>query len=345
MGERPEVGAEHRALYRTVIDRVDAADWDALRRRVEAADRLGRAAATDPVAWDVQQLVEWRLHRRGSCRPTDPGDVLVLDRLYRHTESRLPPVSLPPLGPRAFCARLAEDVRRAAHLDPSPIERLAAATVADWRYLVRNLLPETLDFTRLIALASVRLPHRFARSMYANLYDEAGRGDWAANHYRLFADLAGWLEVPIPGFGLADDDDDELLDWAAPDVIGEANAHRRAVTHDAPGWALGSMFVVEHLVPFDFAPLVTNLRALGVPERALAFFAVHVDVDPGHADDWIEVVEAYATTPDEQRIVYTSALDAARWFARGWLGMCDGWGAWVRTGVPPHLPARALAAP
>lgn len=333
------------ASYRLAETRVSPGDWAGLRARVDAASDLARHAFVDGdrAAWELAQLLQWRLHRRGNSRPSEPGDVLVLDAVYRIEGASRPAFVAPRgLSARAFCEQLARDVAAAAHTEPSPIAQMCRATLRDWRYIAHNMLAEAWDFTRLIALASLPLPHRHSRLMYHNLYDEAGRGVWERAHFRLFVDFVHELDIPVPGFDLAEDDDDELLYWSAPEVIAEINVHKRALWHPEPGHALGAMFIVEHLVPADFAALVTALRGLGVPDEKLAYFQEHVEVDGGHASDWITVVEEYVRTPEEQQIVYASAMESARWFALGWEGLVRGWNEWSRTGVPPHLPAREL---
>lgn len=334
-------------LYRHGTTRSAAGDLPALLTRAEAAAELGRLAFADRsrAAWEVAQLVQWRLHHRAGSRPTEPGDVLVLDTLYQWEERNLPALEpTPGLSPLAFCAQLALDVADAARTETSPVERMCAATLEDWRYIGHNWLAEGRDFTRMIALASLPLPHRSARWMYHNLYDESGRGSWQDMHYHLLARFLRPLGVPVPGFDTDDRDDDALLYWTAPEVIAEINMHKRALWHEEPGWGLGALWVVEHLVPVDLVPIVASLRRLGVDEDRLAFFLTHIEVDGGHAEDWMSVVEEWVTTPAEQRIVHRAAIESARWFALGWEGLCNGWARWSETGVPPHLPARELRA-
>src|SRR5205085_5416145 len=95
--------------YKTVVTRVDPDDWEGHRRRVETARRLGRRAFVekDRSSWLVTQVVEWRLQKRNQLRPTEPGDVHVLDALYRIEEASMPPCELPRgLSAEQFCKKL-----------------------------------------------------------------------------------------------------------------------------------------------------------------------------------------------------------------------------------------------
>ncbi|MEZ4239911.1 MAG: iron-containing redox enzyme family protein [Myxococcota bacterium] len=311
-----------------------------MRRR--AVERLAAAAdAGDRRAWCLAQLAMWRLFHDNRGVLCDPDDLATLQGLFTASRAWDPPVEGIPFEPdvRRFGEHLAAAVIAASRPTRDPVGRMCAATREEWTFLANNMVAEALDFTRVIALASAKLPHRHARLLYHNLYDEAGRGDWAEAHFALFADFAAWAGVRVPGFQLADDDVSDVLRWTVPEVVAEINVHDRALLQEAPQESLGALFVVEHLVSTDFAALVAALRRLGAPPSAVRYFEVHVEGDPSHAADWLELVAPYARTAEEQRLVFAAAVTSARWYARGWDALCDGLDAWRATGAGPTLPA------
>lgn len=328
--------------YRVAMTRVSPTDWSALRARVEAAERLGSRAFREGsrAAWEVVQVIEWRLQKRSSLRPTEPGDVLVLDTLYRIEESTLEPATLDPgLSPRQFCERLTDDISAFSAVGSPTIELMESGrlTRADWTYLGYQWLAPSGDFTRMIAIASLPLPHSFSRTMYSNLNDEGGRGTWEHAHQYL-------LEKFLGEFGVVAGDDEALLHWTVPEHLGMINAQNRLLWHSEPGWGLGSMYLYERLLPFELSRIRDGLLAIGVPADSLRWFDEHISVDPVHAEDWLGVVEQFLRTPEEQAIAYRAAIERGRWSRLSWDAIHWGWEQWKRTGVPPHVPAAELRA-
>lgn len=314
-------------------------DLDELRRRAELAASLARRAFVEEgrAAWEAVQVLEWRLQRRSSLRPTDPGDVVVLDAMYRVEEGTMPPVELPRgLSPRQFCDRLTEDISRYGAVDSPTIKLMSSGklTREDWEYLGYQWLAPSGDFTRMICLASLPLPPAFSRFMYHNLFDEAGRGDESRMHHHL-------LEQFLSQFGVSGDEE-SLLYWSAPDHLAMINAQNRILWHPEAAWALGSMYLYERLLPFELAPIRDGLLALGVERETLGWFDEHIVVDVSHAEDWLGVVEGFITSYEDQQMAYTAAIDRGRWARRSWDSIHEGWKVWKETKVPPHVPAREL---
>lgn len=328
------------ASYRTIVTRESRGDWDALRRRVGCAATLGARAflEKDRSAWEVVQLAEWRLQRRGGARPTDVGDVAVLSELYRIEESTIALESPPPnLDAEAFCSFLAEQIKVHSSADGelASVMTRGGLSTEDWMYFGYQWLPTAIEFTRTIALSSLSVPRAQARLMYQNLYDEVGRGDWQRGHY---VQLCRFLEP----FGVRVDDEDALLDWSTPEALALANCELRMLWHREPGWGLGSMYLAERLVPSELGKVREAALQMQLGEARMAFLDEHVELDVQHGEDWLGIIRDLLVTPDDQRIAYNAALQRGRAQRAAWESAYDGWRHWKQTGAAPRVPAREL---
>jgi hypothetical protein len=308
---------------------------DSLAARHAAAEQLAVRAFEegDRVAWEIVQAVEWRLVRRGNLRPTSPGDVLVLDTLYRAEEATLP-VELPPTGltPKEFLELLSSEITKHSSADGKLIQLMQTGDLApqDWKFFGYQWLTSAIDFTRQIAVCSLALPREKARLLYLNLFDEIGRGDWSRAHWVL---LSRFLTT----FGIDADDEPTILAWTAPEILAMANLQNRLLAHQEPGWGLGSLFLAERLVPSELGQVRKAVLRMQLAANAVAFFDDHVETDVAHANDWQTVIEDSLVTYEDQRIVYTAALQRGRAQKRAWSAAFDAWRTWKATGEPPHV--------
>ena len=334
--------SELRDVFRIAVTRVPPGDCSGLWARAEAAGLLGRRAfaENDRSAWEVVQAIEWRLQRRSALRPTDPGDVLVLDALYRAEEATLPD-DRPPRGltPNEFCAELARTIAGHTSAGGKLVELMQTGDLGreDWKFFGYQWLTSAIDFTRQIAVCSLSLPREQARLLYMNLYDEIGRGDWARAHWNL---LTKFLE----NFGVLVDDEETILTWTAPDVLAMANTQNRLLWRSEPGWALGSMFLAERLVPSELGQVREAVRRMQLQSVSTAFFDDHVVTDVAHADDWQAIIEGNLVTEEQQRVVHAAALQRGRAQRRAWDAAFEAWRIWKETGTPPHIPFAELEA-
>jgi hypothetical protein len=328
--------------YRTVMTRVDPDDWEGHRRRVEAARALGRRAflQKDRSAWEVAQVVEWRLQRRSSFRPTEPGDVHVLDTLYRLEEEAAPPVQIPSgLSPEQFCKRLTEDIAQFNAVESNAIKLLESGKLTrdDWRYFSYHFIPPSGDFTKMLAVASMRLPSDVARFAFENLFEEGGEGDPERAHVYLLAQF-------LRQFDINPEDEETVLYWVPPEILANTNGQNRMLWHTEPGWSLGSMFLMEKLLPLELASIRDGLVRSGIDRRTMTWFDVHISEDEHHAQDWLNIVASHLLTFDAQKLAYVSAMERGRLSRVGWDAAYQGWEHWKRTGVPTHAPAQELRA-
>jgi hypothetical protein len=326
--------------YRIAMTRVPSTDFVQLRRRVEAASALATRAYCDcdSIAWEITQVIAWRLQRMNTLRPTDPGDVLVLDALYRIEESTIARTE-PPRGltPREFCEVLARDVAAHSSADSGLIAAMQSGqfSVNDWRFLGYQWLSTAVDFSRLIAVASLPLPRRQAGVLYANLFDEAGRGDPTRSHFNLLCKF-------LHRFDIETNDEDVMLDWTVPEVLAMTNTQHRLAWHPEPGWTLGSIFLGERLVPSELSRVHDALVRSELAQGSLEFFEEHVELDVEHSNDWLSLIEHLISDDESQRITYMAAMQRGRAQRLAWDAALEGWKSWKATGIRPHLPFREL---
>ncbi|WP_394824897.1 iron-containing redox enzyme family protein [Pendulispora albinea] len=329
------IPSQLRELYARAMLRADPTDWPQLEGRAKAAAELGRRAFAerDRTAWEIVQAVEWRLHRASALRPNDPGDVLVLDALYRAEEATLPDEK-PPAGldPKSFCELLARTIAEHSSADGKLIGLMKDGnlSVEDWQFFGYQWVPAAIDFTRQIALCSLTLPRESAKFLYLNLYDEIGKGNPEFAHWNLLTKFLGPLGVRF-------DDESSILAWAAPEVLAMVNTQNRLIWHREPGWALGSMFLAERLVPSELDQVRKAALGIDLPKGSLDFFEDHVETDVGHAEDWLTIIRGMLETYEQQCVVHAAALQRGRVQRRAWDGAFEAWQVWKKTGVAPHV--------
>jgi hypothetical protein len=112
--------------------------------------------------------------------------------------------------------------------------------------------------------------------------------------------------------------------------------------HYEIGWALGSNFAMERLLPPEMGAVLRGLRAAGLDDDVTEWFHVHVAGDEDHAAAWLRIVEQHLSEPADRRIAYGAAIERARWNRRGWESLYPAWEQWRATGNPPRVPAREL---
>lgn len=323
-------------LYREASSPAPPDDWDALRRRAAAAHALGEAAylRRERAAWEVAQVLTYLIQNRSELHVTEPGDVLVLDTLYRLEEKSAEAPPLPEgLSAPEFCALFLREIEQWSVAESPAIEWLeSSATAADWTYVGYQFMPFVIPFTRMIALSSFHLPRQGELLAYANLWDEVSHGDAQRSHFQLFKDFAAQFGVTP--------EHDRVLDWCVPEILHLANAQIRMLWHRDAGWALGSMYLFERIDLVGYGRIMKGLYRLGA--RAMDFFEVHAQVDDGHAAAWMRTLESMVSDPARQRVVLTAGLERARLNHAAYQAVYAGHLRRSAAQAPPRCPYREL---
>lgn len=101
--------------------------------------------------------------------------------------------------------------------------------------------------------------------------------------------------------------------------------------------AAGIMVALEGQTPTLFPKYVAACRKLGFKTDDLEFFQIHIDEDPSHEGEGLEITWRYATTPELQR----KAIAAVNASATQRLAMLDGIWAALQSGSWKQLARRA----
>lgn len=316
LAERPEVEREILDRARRVAARAYPADRVSDRstdRRVDhaARDELHRAllACYQPhVRLPHHGMAENQFH------PTAVRLTAVLEGAWerdllararrsaqRAVGTALTPDELP-AEPGAFC----EWFKRAAFTHPLYEHPLYAflAGEATREQLVRFLRLEAAGeaaFDDLVALGQVGTRGEVKIEMGRNYWDELGNGKSHAVHTHLFHQLTHALGITAPEAhelpwqvlsGV------NLMMWSC---IPRRNAFR----------AQGTLGAVELLAPQRCTRLTTGAKRVGIPKKAMIYYAAHAIVDIGHAEGWLDhVVRPQVAERPEARIGIAEGLMA-----------------------------------
>jgi hypothetical protein len=287
------------------MTRVAADDWEGLARRVKAARWIGeRGYGGDRASWEVSQLLQWQLTIRGNYRPTEPGDVHVLDALYAVENAQAVNYDLPTdLSPTSFTERLHADLKT-IELDTSAWSpQGGSANELEWYGWA--LSGGQWCFTHYLAAVSLRVPFASARLIYQNLGDEAGR-DADTAHPSLAERFLRHCGVNRTVDG--------IIAHVSPEHAAMLNMRVRHAWNPNPCAGIGAM-LVDELNFGRLAPVISaHMRKLGLAADVVEFYREHVDADPHHAEDLLRIAANVATTPEHQRILYNCAMDAAYWW-------------------------------
>lgn len=327
------------ADYRTILTRCKPADLDGHRVRVQTAQRLAARAflEKDAATADVVLLVKWRLQKRSNLRPTEPGDVHVLDTIYRVEQASYPVLQVPRnLSGKQFSELLENEsgAWSGSTTETFSVIRSGAMSTEEMRYVAYQSLPAVNDFLRMMAIALPRFELPAAVAIAENLWDEAGNGSLSRAHVTLFHDFARH-------FG-ADTDEEVILDWAQPlSIEGVATTHRHLWSYEL-GTLLGTLYAVESTLAVDLPLFVEGFEKAKLEPEAYEWFTVHTTADEKHAADWVQLMETHFSTYEVQQAAYTAAMQRGVLVRKFWDAIHPGFLDWKATGQVRRLPAREL---
>ncbi|MPY95575.1 MAG: iron-containing redox enzyme family protein [Acidimicrobiia bacterium] len=149
------------------------------------------------------------------------------------------------------------------------------------------LAEELVDgrFDDLVAMVQVGVQGQAKLTIAHNYWDEMGHGQLAGMHTRMFAESATRMRRVLAEAGLS------LPDLLNTEVYENAcllllyGIHRRYTLR-----ALGAMGVLEQSASPRFAAMVDGCLRVGMPEEVVEYQRLHIDVDAGHGEVWLDEV-------------------------------------------------------
>jgi hypothetical protein len=129
-----------------------------------------------------------------------------------------------------------------------------------------------------------------------NVNDELVAGKEHSNYKKDLADAVG---VTLDGRRLAEDPNASIC------AIALSTFRTGVSSLNDPAFALGAFYSIEAVVPDMCVRMLPRCRGFGLEDAALAEFVVHGEVDDGHAQEWLDVVEQ--SKLDGRRRAYVAA--------------------------------------
>ncbi len=207
-----------------------------------------------------------------------------------------------PADPKAFC----EWFKRAAFTHPlyeHPLYGFLAGE-ATREQLERFLRLESAGeaaFDDLVALGQVGTRGEVKIEMGRNYWDELGNGKSHAVHTHLFHRMTETLDLTAP--------EAHELPWQ---VLGGVNVMLWSCIPRRNAFrAQGTLGAVELLAPQRCTRLTAGAARVGIPKKAMIYYAAHAIVDVGHAEGWLEhVVRPQVTETPAARVGIAEGLMA-----------------------------------
>jgi pyrroloquinoline-quinone synthase len=171
---------------------------------------------------------------------------------------------------------------------------------------IRNMLPW-------IGEIFVGCPHEDVRAALVKNLAEEVLGSWYAgkSHPDLLLDFAAAIGGDPAALRLAEQGPTSrrLTDYF------EFMANRRPWFVALAAIGIG----LESFVPEAFTRMIAAFKAnYGLTDDQVKFWSIHVVADEEHGDEGIEIVEKYATTPEDRKHVYDCTLETTRLYYDLW---------------------------
>jgi pyrroloquinoline quinone (PQQ) biosynthesis protein C len=186
-----------------------------------------------------------------------------------------------PADPEAFC----DWFKRAAFSHPlyeHPLYGFLSgeATREQLERFFRYEAAGEAAFDDLVALGQVGTRGEVKIEMGRNYWDELGNGKSHAVHTHLFHRLTETLGITAP--------EADELPWQ---ILGGVNVMLWSCIPRRNAFrAQGTLGAVELLAPQRCTRLTTGAARVGIPKKAMIYYAAHAIVDIGHAEGWLDHV-------------------------------------------------------
>lgn len=190
-------------------------------------------------------------------------------------------------APDAFTSSIREQVHNhaaAAHRLFDHLEH--EASTAEIRAFLESDARLNERFFDLLTMCLIGTSGPAKAELAANLWDEAGRGDYANGHVQLFSEA-------LASVGGKEPTDESLSSWDWQALAGHNLFVALCANRKHAFRAMGLMAATELLDPPQYSKLVRGCKrvGLGVP----AYYAEHIEIDIVHGSGWLDnVVEPLA---------------------------------------------------
>lgn len=204
-----------------------------------------------------------------------------------------------PTDPTGFLAwfRRLQDVGPGQH-DPLFPWLEEHATLADFRWFLRQEVAGEAGFEDLVALTQLKMPPRVKLELARNYWDEMGRGNENGMHGPMLGRLI----------------DDLRLDFSTQPVV-ESIALANLLTGLAFNrhfafHAIGALGAIELTAPGRSRMVNNGLRRVGIPPHVRQYYALHATLDIKHSEAWNRevITPLVAENPNYARAIAEGAL-------------------------------------
>jgi mannose-6-phosphate isomerase-like protein (cupin superfamily)/pyrroloquinoline quinone (PQQ) biosynthesis protein C len=171
----------------------------------------------------------------------------------------------------------------------------------DYRYLFSQYAHYSRNFTRYLAALMARCDSDYFRAVLSeNLWEEGGMQRPEQRHSQIFREFLS----DALGISLADARCDP------PALLFVERYLNYCLTAPVASAAAFLALGTEGIVPRLYAILTTGLRQIGLDDRDLHFFLIHMACDDAHAATLNDLTASYATQPGWEQLVREGARAA-----------------------------------
>jgi hypothetical protein len=191
---------------------------------------------------------------------------------------------------------------------------------------VRELYPEYLETMHWVVRASVPLMET-ARTRASEIAGDPVATTVAAyfeKHIDEEVDHDEWLLQDLEALGR--DRADVLLRPPSPTVAGVIGAQYYWILHFHPVALLGYTMLLEGYAPAP-ADVEDLMARTGYGPESFRTMSGHAELDPGHADELAETIDALPLRAEQSAVMGLSAMSTVHGLARAFDEMVDGWDA------------------
>lgn len=164
------------------------------------------------------------------------------------------------------------------------------ATIADFKYYLRQEAAGEAGFDDLVALTQVKVPASAKMELANNYWDEMGRGNPKGMHGPMLDGVVETLEL------------DPRIEDTVWESLALANGMTAMATTRRYAWhSVGALGAIELTAPARSRAVADGLRRLGFGKEVSRYFDLHAVLDVKHSEDWNAKVITPLVAEDPRR--------------------------------------------